>query len=133
MNRCVSVVQYGDMPGFESARGQFRIGVMIVIAEHGPNAFRRIQRRKCFGARLDKATIRSAVIAGEHKHIRLCLLRETNHASHLAETKDAAVMNVRELSDAKALEPFWQITDKDVGFRNPISVRLDEACVGRSR
>ena len=98
------VVYHRDVMPLQRARREFRIGVVIVITEHGPNTFRRAQGRQRFRARLDVAAIRGAVVAGEHKHVGLCLLRDTDYAADFADAEDTTVMNIRELRDAKAFE-----------------------------
>jgi len=61
------------------------------------------------------------------------LLREIDDASDLLDPEDAAVVDVGELRDTEAFEGLRQIVDEDVGFRDPVVVRLDQPRVSRSR
>jgi len=122
----VNVIHHCDVLALQSTRRQFRIGVVIVIAEHGPNSLGRMQRCKRFGARLDETSIRRRVIAREHEYVRLGLLGQRDDAAHFIETEDATVMNVGELCNAKVFEALGKIANEDVGFGDPIAVRFDE-------
>ena len=58
---------------------------------------------------------------------------QIDNSSHFVDTKNATVMNIRELSDAKALECRRQIANEDVGFRDQIIVGLDQTRISRCR
>src|SRR5437868_32484 len=52
-NRRVRVLKHIDVRACERTRGQLRVGVMIVIAEHGPDACCRVEPPQHLGARRD--------------------------------------------------------------------------------
>ena len=130
---CVRVVEDADAAAREGACGQLRIRVVVVVADHGPGAFGRFDGGEGLGARLDVAAARGRVVAGEHDHVGAGAAREFDHAPDLLGGDEPAVMHVRQLGDAEAVETFGEARDGDVGLGQLVVERLQKARVAGRR
>src|SRR5436190_22259093 len=99
---------------FQSSSSQLRVGVVIVVAEHRPNASRSTQSRECFGARFDVPAICGRVVAGKHKKIGFCLLGQTHHSLYFFDTKDLTEMDIGQLRDTKIFKTTREVFDENV-------------------
>ena len=79
---------------------------MVVIAEAGESALFRFEISQNFGDRFDILRFVRNVIARQHEHIGFQTIGDLDGAPDVIEISERAVMNVRKMQDAKAVQLF---------------------------